>query len=183
MRNGNIAFSEMLSNVCKDKQRNDLLENLLDSLLKDKSNYILFLSDRKDQLNQLYDKFKNVSCIITSNNNQIDSIQGIRLIFGISSMVKEGFSYKNLNCLVFGSPKKDIKQIIGRIYRKTHTVQPKIYDVIDNNNIFKSMYKKRKEQYTRLINNVKYNYSDLKNNSGSSNIELITEELEKCVFD
>jgi hypothetical protein len=95
------------------------------------------------------------SLVLMSNKNEIEKIKDpkYKIVFGISSMIKEGFSYANLNTIIFASPKKDIVQLIGRIYRKGHTIPPRIIDIVDNGNIFKKLGKVRMEQYLRLIEN------------------------------
>jgi superfamily II DNA or RNA helicase len=155
MRNGNIAYSEMINSVCNDQSRNDLIVSLIQEEIKDPTKYILVVSDRKTQITTLQTHFPENSIVLMSNQNEIEKIKDpkYKIIFGISSMIKEGFSYSNLNVVLFATPKKDIVQLIGRIYRKEHTVAPKIIDIVDNGNIFKKLSKTRLEQYRRLIEN------------------------------
>ncbi|KXS08976.1 hypothetical protein M427DRAFT_50141 [Gonapodya prolifera JEL478] len=70
-------------------------------------------------------------------------------ILSTYSMFSEGVSRPDLNTLVLATPKKEIVQVIGRIYRKTYTaddVQPLIVDMIDNG--FNSQFYARKSTGT-----------------------------------
>jgi hypothetical protein len=145
----------MINNVTGDSTRNNLIIDLIKKESEDPLRYILVVSDRKSQINTLQEHFVENSLVLMSNKNEIEKIKDpkYKIVFGISSMIKEGFSYANLNTIIFASPKKDIVQLIGRIYRKGHTIPPRIIDIVDNGNIFKKLGKVRMEQYLRLIEN------------------------------
>ena len=52
-------------------------------------------------------------------------------MLGTYSMSSEGLDVKELNTVIFASPKSDIVQSIGRILRmKTETI-PTAYDIVD----------------------------------------------------
>jgi superfamily II DNA or RNA helicase len=79
-------------------------------------------------------------------------------------MASEGFNVPRLNCLVFATPRSNITQSIGRIYRKTHNRPPIIVDIVDNFSIFS------RQQYARR----KIYKKNIKQNTG---IEIDDEEI------
>ena len=73
-----------------------------------------------------------------------------RIIFASFSIFSEGIDIPALNTIVLCSPKSDIIQVSGRIFRKEHEISPVIVDIIDKcEQIFVSQSRKRKAFYIK----------------------------------
>ena len=81
-----------------------------------------------------------------------------QIILATYAMAAEALDIKSLTSLIFASPKTDIEQSVGRILRTKHK-QPLIIDILDQHNIFKNQYSKRKKIY------IKKNYKIIKTTS------------------
>ena len=68
------------------------------------------------------------------------------------SMASEGFDCKELNTLIFASPKSNIEQSVGRILRmrkEDRKVVPLVIDFVDKFSLFGRQAEKRKKFYEK----------------------------------
>ena len=73
-----------------------------------------------------------------------------QIIFASYSMCSEGLDIPTLNAEFLISPKTDVIQIVGRILRAKHAfANPIIYDFIDNHDVFRKQWLKRKAYYKK----------------------------------
>lgn len=157
---GKISMPKMINNVCYYAKRNDFIVKLLAQITKDPKRKIIVLADRRQQLKYIYDSVNhNEICTIgyyvggmKKKERKISETKQVML--GTYSMSSEGLDVKELNTVIFASPKSDIVQSIGRILRmKTETI-PTAYDIVDASiPVFtrQSMHRKRfykKNNYT-----------------------------------
>jgi superfamily II DNA or RNA helicase len=78
-----------------------------------------------------------------------------RVLLATYHIASVGFDHPKLNGIVFSTPRSEITQAVGRIYRKIHEITPIIIDVVDTFSIFPYQYKKRKKLYDTLIETAK----------------------------
>jgi len=143
----NLNFAEMLNKLSADTARNQKITTVLKTFLKEESNQILVVSDRIHQLEYLHSQFLEDSSICTSKHKP-DFTK--RIIFGITSIVGTGLDVPHLNVLLFAMPKKNIVQIIGRVFRKQHDMVH-IIDFVDEGGIAMNQRRKRVVQYKNQI--------------------------------
>jgi len=73
-----------------------------------------------------------------------------QVILATYSMCSEGLDIASLNAEFLISPKTDIVQSVGRILRAKHATSiPIIYDFVDNHDVFKRQWLKRKAYYKK----------------------------------
>ena len=72
-------------------------------------------------------------------------------------MAAEALDIKTLTTLVLATPKTDVEQAVGRILRVKHS-SPLIIDIIDQHDIFKKQWAKRRAFYHK--NNYKIVHTD-----------------------
>jgi hypothetical protein len=170
LRDGTPAVSSMISNISLDSERTVILIGIIKDLAKNKENQILVLSDRTAQLKNLHSKLPGISGLfIGSLKPEVLSVnKQAQVLLATYGMASEGFNVPRLNCLVFATPRSNITQSIGRIYRKNHDSPPIIVDIIDNFSIFSRQQYARKKIYKKNI----------KQNAG---IEIVEEEIEEEV--
>jgi superfamily II DNA or RNA helicase len=172
---GKISMPKMINNVCAYMKRTLFLVELIKLCVKE-NRKILFLSDRRAHLTDIYEivTYKNICPVgyyvggMKQSERKIS--EGRQLMLGTYTMAAEGLDVKTLNTIIFGSPKSDITQSIGRILRqKNPNIVPKAYDLIDKSmTVFERQFYKRQRFYKRnkyIIN--KTPVVDLVNNTAS----------------
>ena len=156
LRDGTVAYSSMISNISLDTDRNNLIVNTINDLLREKDRNILVLSDRTSQLKYINKQLGDIVSglfIGSIKHDKLEETKTKRVLLGTYSMCSVGFSLAKLNCLVFATPRSSITQAIGRIFRKEHTsVTPIIVDVVDQFSVYSGQYYKRKKIYNTSVN-------------------------------
>jgi superfamily II DNA or RNA helicase len=149
LKDGTPSVSKMLTNIAEDTTRNKLLLRIITDL---KNRMILIVSDRISQLKFLH---KNLigSGLMIGGMTATDKTKSkeCRIILGTYQIVSEGFNLPKLNTLLFATPRSNVTQCIGRIYRKTHDVIPIIIDIVDEFSLFKTQQYKRRNIYKKNI--------------------------------
>jgi superfamily II DNA or RNA helicase len=162
---GTQNISKMLTNMAEDKERTDLLIKIIIEKYKntednDSSSKILVLSDRNKILIDIYESIKDeIECgllIGGIKQEQREATLNSRIILGNYKVAGTGLDCQELNTLISVTPRSNIAQIIGRIYRKKHIITPSIIDIVDDFSVFKNQYYKRKTYYKNNISNVKF---------------------------
>lgn len=165
--NGKPKISTMITNLSEDRERNKLIVDTLRSLEPNRK--VLVLSDRISQIKILHemlgDTLSGVFIGKTSKEDKIASKKK-KILLATYNIASEGFDHPELNTLLFATPRSNIVQAIGRIYRKLHEIEPMIIDIVDEFSIFPYQYKKRRTIYKEHI------FTE-----GSKNTEAI------CLFD
>lgn len=155
--NGKPKTSTMITNIAEDEERNRLIIDTLKTLQEERK--VLVLSDRISQLKwlnlHLGEDISGLFIGKTSKEDKITSKQK-KILLATYNIASEGFDHPELNTLLFATPRSNVVQAIGRIYRKKHEVEPMIIDIVDNFSIFPYQFRKRKEIYSKHIG-----YSDI----------------------
>ena len=162
---GQVQMPTMLNNISNYYPRTKLIMDVvLKEISENNIRQILILSDRKQQLEDMYK--------IAMNNNmtsvgyyvggmkkeKLKENESCKLLLGTFPMANEGLDIPSLNGLVLATPKSDIIQSIGRICRVKHNnIQPLIIDIIDNFSIFERQGAKRLSVYKKN----RYQVSDI----------------------
>lgn len=155
--NGKLNLSQMLTNLAVDHERTKIICKALLELPDNRR--VLVLSDRISQL-------KRISTIIGEKLSGLfigkctveerEASKKKKFLLATFTMASEGFNHPELNTLLFATPRSNVTQAIGRIYRKSHDIQPMIIDVVDSVGVFYCQYNKRRAIYKAEITNDKY---------------------------
>jgi len=152
---GSPAVSSMLSSIANDNERNNLIVSILKKISEDPKRNILVISDRVSQLKYLHKNLNNSGLFIGSmKRDSLEKSKDKQILLGTYGLTNEGFNLPKLNCLMFATPRSNITQAIGRIYRKRHQISPLIVDIKDDFSIFKYQYYKRLKIYRASIDDV-----------------------------
>lgn len=164
---GTIDYTNLTTFLCEDFKRNENISKLLLTL---KDNYTLVLGDRLNQLYELQDLVHYGVVIdgkMTSKKAKAQREQYIqdmrdgkeKLLFATFGLAKEGLDIPRLDRLILASPHRDkatIIQSVGRIERKFETKKDAIvYDLVDNSQFHKNMFKSRKTIYRKNNNKIR----------------------------
>lgn len=180
LRDGTAAVATMITNIAKDKERNDNIVKILKKLIdEDDKRCILVISDRIAQLKYinkcLGDEISGLF-IGSMKSDAMEKSKEKRILLGTYALVNEGFNLPKLNCLLFATPRSSIIQAIGRIYRKEHEITPIIIDIYDEFSIFKGQYYRRRKIYTSSIKDC-----IILTKTFTDSAKVLTEN--KCLFD
>ena len=136
-------FASLVNKLTTSESRNKMIISTIMGL---EGRNVLVLSASVAHVKLLNESIPG-SRAMHANLNEVDrqEILESKIIIATYQMFSEGVSAAHLDTLVLASPKKDITQAIGRIYRKKHTVSPMIIDILDSG--LENMYYARMKQY------------------------------------
>ncbi len=144
------AWSTGVSRLGRDAERTAFIVDILHRMATENEvgvRQFLVLSERREQLKELMSGLQTAlqTSFRTSEENLITCAyidagtkakdrsvaMECTFIFSTYALMSVGVDIKTLNSLVLASPKKDVAQTIGRIYRQVHNVAPLIVDIWD----------------------------------------------------
>ena len=100
--------------------------------------------------------------------DQLRESQEKDIILATFSMASEGMDIPKLDTVILASPKSDVEQSIGRIFRKNECVRnyhPLIIDFQDNFSMFKNQCNKRLSLYRKMNFTIYHNGEEIKKKS------------------
>ena len=150
---GNVKYSTMMTKLCNFNRRTELIVDILVNELKNNSEQqIMVLAQYKTPLTYLYNAInhKNIATvgyyIGGMKDTDLKLSEGKQIILGTYGMASEGLDIKTLTTLIMATPLSDVEQSVGRIMRKKHE-NPLVIDIIDQHQVFKKQWYKRKKFY------------------------------------
>ena len=143
------CMPKMINNICEYYPRTELIVSLVRKYFEEKRS-ILILSDRRGHLNQLAEminKFTPTGFYVGGMKpDELRDSQEKEVILATFSMASEGMDIPKLNTVFLASPKSDVEQSVGRVFRQKacdRTFHPLIIDIQDNFSMFKKQCEKR----------------------------------------
>lgn len=156
---GRPDLVKAVSYVVQSEARNRLIVKYMVEAVKNNRRPICF-SDRRQHLIELADMFKETCAelgiratfgfYVGGMTEQERTIASNRqAIFATYQFAKEGLDIPELDTIVFGTPKGDIIQAVGRIQRiMAGKPKPIVFDLVDNAiTMSRGLFKKRMKQY------------------------------------
>jgi superfamily II DNA or RNA helicase len=184
---GNPKYSTMISKLCSFNIRSELIINIIINELKINYNQqIMILGHNKNLLVYLYKaiEYRKIAPVgyYIGGMKQADLkiSETKKIIIATYSMASEGLDIKTLTTLILATPKTDIEQAVGRIMRVKDN-SPLIIDIIDQHDIFKKQWAKRRIFYHK--NNYKIMHTDNYNNGNGNWKDLSKKEKNKNIND
>ena len=140
---GEVVTAKLLNQVAEFETRNQKIMKVIDEYAQDSNRNILILSDRISQLewfekalNEWSSKYKHGYYIGGMNQKVLDeNAEKCQILLATYQMCSEGFSVKKLNTVILATPRKNVEQSTGRIFRQRmdeRKVAPHIIDIIDS---------------------------------------------------
>ena len=143
------CMPKMINNICEYYPRTELIVSLVRKYFEEKRS-ILILSDRRGHLNQLAEminKFTPTGFYVGGMKpDELRESQEKEIILATFSMASEGMDIPKLNTVFLASPKSDVEQSVGRIFRQKacdRKFHPLIIDMQDNFSSFQKQGEKR----------------------------------------
>jgi superfamily II DNA or RNA helicase len=138
---GEPVTAKLLNQVADFEARNQLiLQNILE-YAKDPQRFILILSDRISQLDWITKALDGTSIVhgyyIGGMKQKVldENAEKCQILLATYQMASEAFSVKKLNTVILTTPRKNVQQSTGRIFRQRieeRKVAPHIIDIIDS---------------------------------------------------
>ena len=147
------CMPKMINNICNYYPRTQLIVETVKKY-HDEKRSILILSDRRDHLNLLAVMIQDFSptgfYVGGMKPDELRDSQEKDIILATFSMASEGMDIPKLNTVFLASPKSDVEQSVGRIFRQKvcdRSFHPLIVDIQDKYSMFEKQCEKRISLY------------------------------------
>jgi superfamily II DNA or RNA helicase len=153
---GEPITAKLLNQVADFEQRNNKIMTIIDEYAKDPERFILILSDRISQLEwfeKALDKLSYVHGYYIGGMKQSildENADKCQILLATYQMASEAFSVKKLNTVILATPRKNVEQSTGRIFRQRideRKAAPHIIDIIDSHECHKRRWFVRQKFY------------------------------------
>jgi len=145
---GEPCMPKMINNICEYFPRTELIRDLIKKYNVE-GRSILILSDRRGHLDLLYKMLNGYSRGFYVGGMKPDELRESQekdIILATFSMASEGMDIPKLDTVFLASPKSDVEQSVGRIFRQKASVRkfhPLIIDIQDHFSMFQKQCEKR----------------------------------------
>lgn len=157
---GEPVTAKLLNQVAEFEPRNEKILEHLHEYAMDPHRFLLLLSDRISQLDWFHERltanppqpgFKVGYYIGGMKQVVLDqNAETCHLLLATYQMASEAFSVKRLNTVFLATPRKNVQQSTGRIFRERmdeRKVAPHIVDIIDSHDCHKRRWYVRQKFY------------------------------------
>lgn len=170
---GQTHYSKMIKKLCEYSYRTEFLVKVIEDVICEHDGDY---SDDGDETNQSVMGEKRQLMILAHNKSLLYEIEsslkkrnlnktigyyvgGMKevqlketedkdIILATYAMAEEALDIKTLSALLLATPKTDVTQAVGRILRIKHKY-PLVVDIVDEHDIFKNQWTKRKRYYSK----------------------------------
>lgn len=142
------CMPKMINNICEYFQRSEMIRDITKKYNHD-GRCVLILSDRRGHLDLLYKMLNGYSRGFYVGGMKPDELresQEKEILLATYSMASEGMDIPKLNTVILASPKSDVEQSVGRVFRQKASdrkFHPLIIDIQDTFSFFKKQCEKR----------------------------------------
>ncbi|KAJ3071962.1 hypothetical protein HK102_006339 [Quaeritorhiza haematococci] len=149
-------YSRMMTQLVESQVRTRHVMDIIGQFLQrpdaDRRRYLI-LTERTKMAQEMYDALsaryprKSFGLFLGSTKDRDrDDVLSRDIIVASYTIFSEGINVPELNTLIMTTPKRDIVQVMGRIYRKRHSVKPIIVDIVDDILNYQSFHRMRQYQ-------------------------------------
>lgn len=153
---GEMVTAKLLNQVADFESRNLKIMQLIHEYATDKDRFLLILSDRISQL-EWFEKALKETPYVTGyyiggmKQALLDkNAETCQILLATYQMASEAFSVKKLNTVILATPRKNVQQSTGRIFRERieeRKLAPHIIDIIDSHECHKRRWYVRQKFY------------------------------------
>jgi superfamily II DNA or RNA helicase len=144
---GELITAKLLNQIAEFEPRNQKILQMMGEYILDPHRYILLISDRISQLDWFYEEIQKqypeckIGYYVGGMKQTVldENAATCKILLATYQMTAEGFSVKKLNTIVLTTPRKNVEQASGRIFRERieeRKVAPHIIDVIDSHGCY-----------------------------------------------
>lgn len=179
-RTGDTIVARLLTHVVECEERNQLIDTLLESLVKEKNRRILVLSERKSHLERIERGLPvgtTVGYYIGGMKEEVreEGAKTAQVLLGTYAMASEAMNIKTLNTMIMASPRKKIEQSTGRILRiqkDEREVAPLIVDIVDSHDVYQNQWIKRRVYYRKCAYKIEGGKEKEKEKEKKENLDM-----------
>jgi len=138
---GETVTAKLLNQVAEFEPRNQKMMSILMEYAQDPNRYILILSDRISQLDWFANALKESPYVhgyyIGGMKQSVldENAKTCQILLATYQMAAEAFNVPKLNTVILATPRKNVQQSTGRIFRERidkRKTAPHIIDIIDS---------------------------------------------------
>ena len=161
------CMPKMINNICDYLPRTEMIVELTLKYRNEGRN-VLILTDRRNHLELIYKMLEGQSrgfYVGGMKPDQLRDSQEKDIILATFSMAAEGMDIPKLDTVILGSPKSDVEQSVGRVFRKKacdREFHPLIIDLQDNFSMFQNQCNKRLALYKKMNFTIFHNGEEIK---------------------
>lgn len=154
-----IDFVKMITKLCEYPPRTEFIVSLVEDIWKKyPGQQIMIIGHRKAQLGLIHDAIKDKGFATVGyyiggmKEHQLKISEGKNIIIATYKMAEEALDIKSLTTIIMSTPKKDVRQAVGRILRANG--KKLVVDIIDQHPIFSRHWTQRRRWYNRQHFNI-----------------------------
>jgi len=158
---GQTDYVKMIGKLCDYTDRTNFILRVIEDFWRDSENeQIIIIGHRKNQLCYIHDKIKEKGFATVGyyvgGMKEVDLkiSEGKNIIIATYSMAEEALDIKSLTSIAMITPKKDVRQAVGRVLRSVGNKT--VFDFIDVHSNFKKYWYDRKKWYHKQSFNITY---------------------------
>ena len=158
---GQTDYVKMIGKLCDYTDRTNFILRVIEDFWRDSENeQIIIIGHRKNQLCYIHDKIKEKGFATVGyyvgGMKEVDLkiSEGKNIIIATYSMAEEALDIKSLTSIAMITPKKDVRQAVGRVLRSKGNKT--VFDFIDVHSNFKKYWYDRKKWYHKQSFNITY---------------------------
>ena len=176
------CMPKMINNICNYLPRTELIVEETIKYNKLGRN-VLILSDRRGHLECMYNLLKDYSrgyYVGGMKPDELRESQEKDILLATFSMAAEGMDIPKLDTVILASPKSDVEQSVGRVFRKKacdREFHPLIIDLQDNFSMFEKQCGKRLALYRKLNFTIFHNGEELKKRTRKKKDKVVIKDF------
>jgi len=149
---GHPDYVKMIGKICKYSHRTEFILSVVKDIWdKNNDQQIMIIGHQKNQLVYIHDAIKHRGFATVGyyiggmKEKDLKISEGKNIVIATYKMAEEALDIKTLTTIVMSTPKKDVRQAVGRILRKGG--EKLVIDIVDQHDIFRRHWDKRRRWY------------------------------------
>jgi superfamily II DNA or RNA helicase len=150
---GQTDYVKMISKICEFSFRTEFILKVAEDTWKKTKKQIMIIGHRKKQLIYIHDAIKHRGFATVGyyiggmKEKDLKISEEKEIVIATYTMAEEALDIKSLATIIMSTPKKDVRQAVGRIMRSGG--DKLVIDIIDQHQIFKRHWSSRRAWYNK----------------------------------
>lgn len=166
---GQTDYVKMITKICEFSFRTEFILKVAEDTWKKTKKQIMIIGHRKKQLIYIHDAIKHRGFATVGyyiggmKEKDLKISEEKEIVIATYTMAEEALDIKSLATIIMSTPKKDVRQAVGRIMRSGG--DKLVIDIIDQHQIFKRHWTSRRAWYNKQKYKILYTTNEgYKNN-------------------
>ena len=150
---GQTDYVKMITKICEFSFRTEFILRVAEDTWKKTKKQIMIIGHRKKQLIYIHDAIKHRGFATVGyyiggmKEKDLKISEEKEIVIATYTMAEEALDIKSLATIIMSTPKKDVRQAVGRIMRSGG--DKLVIDIIDQHQIFKRHWTSRRAWYNK----------------------------------